>query len=212
MRRSFRLAYLLFIVLPMTLAFACDGATAQPAYIGGAYSGSVKAEIDVGESVNKRQYGRATAEFRQLAPGRARLTVKGDIRGQSAGFEAEGNYDKSSFKAEEPDVELTIDAAGNISGRAMEEQSEYRLSGSISGAELLLVVQWRAPADAPSSAVRGVEFTYTLKSGTAAEGDKSAGPKGKDGKPCEKTRVEQRVFPSVDGGPMSMGMVVVCAD
>lgn len=37
-------------------------------------------------------------------------------------------------------------------------------------------------------------------------------PTGKDGKPCERTRVEQRVTPGFGGAPMSMGMVVVCAD
>jgi hypothetical protein len=39
-----------------------------------------------------------------------------------------------------------------------------------------------------------------------------SGPKGEDGKPCTKTRVENRAVASLNGGPMTMGMVVVCDD
>lgn len=35
---------------------------------------------------------------------------------------------------------------------------------------------------------------------------------GKDGKPCKRTRVENRVSPGFGGEAMSMGLVVVCAD
>lgn len=204
----------LALILPMTLTLVgCDMASADPAYIGSAYSGSLRAEIDVGEPVNKRQYGRATAEFKRTAPGKARFTVTGNIRGQSAGFSTEGTYDSSGFRGSEADVELTIDAAGKISGRAVEKEAEYQLAGAISGTELALTVLWRPPAGAPPSPVRGIDFTYTLESDAPEQADEAARrPTGKDGERCTKTRVEQRVFPSLDGGPMTMGMVVVCAD
>lgn len=36
--------------------------------------------------------------------------------------------------------------------------------------------------------------------------------RGKDGKPCSRTRVEHRNVASVNGGPMQMIMVTVCDD
>ena len=45
---------------------------------------------------------------------------------------------------------------------------------------------------------------------TKAKGKREV--RGKDGKPCKRTRVENRVSPGFGGAPMTMGMVVVCAD
>ena len=45
--------------------------------------------------------------------------------------------------------------------------------------------------------------------------DRSSGKKpllNKTGKPCSRTRLEQRVVASLGGGAMSMGMVTVCDD
>jgi len=37
-------------------------------------------------------------------------------------------------------------------------------------------------------------------------------PLGKDGKPCKRTRTENRAVANVSGGPMTMVLVPVCAD
>lgn len=37
-------------------------------------------------------------------------------------------------------------------------------------------------------------------------------PRGKDGKPCKRTRLENRNIANISGGPMMMVLVPVCAD
>jgi hypothetical protein len=210
--RSLRLA-LSFV--PVTLALAgCGAASAEPAYIGKTYSGRVMAEIyDSDLPITKRSWGSATAQFRRTTAGKARLTVTGDIRGESAGFTIEGRYDDSGFRDSDPTTELTIDPTGRIVGRGVDQGSEYRFSGTVSAKDMALTVVWRPAAGAPDSTLQRIEFTYTVGVEEAVNGKRDGdAPLGKGGKPCRKTRVEQRAFPSFDGGPMTMGMVIVCDD
>lgn len=210
--RSFRLP---ITILPLALALAgCDAASAEPAYIGKTYTGRVTAEIATSDlPITQRRSGRATAEFERTAPGKARLIVTGDIRGQNASLTIDGSYDDSGFRGADDQMQLTIDNAETITGHGADKESLFRFSGTVAANDMTLILHWRPAAGAPPTPLESIEFAYTLEQDASEKGDASAKrPTGKDGKPCTRTRVEQRVSPSFDGGPMTMGMVVVCAD